>query len=70
MKKIIALSFVAGLIITACGTSAKEKEAQRIQDSIRQADSLAAVEAAAQQVAADSTAAVVADSTAAEAPAQ
>jgi len=61
MKKIIALSFIAGLIITACGTGAKEKEAQRIQDSIRMADSLSAINA--QQEEADSTAnAVVGDS--------
>ncbi|HOT14527.1 MAG TPA: hypothetical protein PK252_07175 [Bacteroidales bacterium] len=56
MKKLFLLSVVAGLVITACGPSAEEREAQRIADSTRQADSIAAVEAA-QKAQADSIAA-------------
>jgi protein involved in sex pheromone biosynthesis len=56
MKKLLLLSVIAaGLVITACGPSAEEVEAQRVADSTKMADSLAAVHAEAQRVA-DSTA--------------
>lgn len=66
MKKLFLLSVVAGLVITACGPSAEEREAQRIADSTRQADSIAAVEAA-QKAQADSIAAAAAADSAAKA---
>jgi len=46
MKKLLLLSVIAGLVITACGPSAEELEAQRIQDSAKQADSIAKVQEA------------------------
>ncbi len=63
MKKLLLLSVIAGLVITACGPSAEELEAQRIADSTKMADSLAAVQAEQQRVA-DSIAAAAADSAA------
>lgn len=68
MKKLLVLSFVAGMVFTACGPSAQEKEAQRIADSIRIDDSIKAA-LAAEQATADSLAAAAADTTAAAAPA-
>jgi hypothetical protein len=62
MKKLLLLSVIAGLIITACGPSAEEIEAQRIADSTRLADSLAKVQAAQQKVADSIAAAAAADS--------
>jgi sugar diacid utilization regulator len=51
MKKLIGLLAISGMVFLSCGPSAEEKaaEEQRIQDSIAQAqaDSIAAVEAAA-----------------------
>jgi len=51
MKKLIGLLAIAGMVFVSCGPSAEEKAAEekRIQDSIAQvqADSIAAVEAAA-----------------------
>ncbi len=56
MKKLLLLTVIAaGLVITACGPSAEELEAQRIADSTKMADSLAAVQAENQRIA-DSTA--------------
>jgi hypothetical protein len=64
MKKLLVLSFVAGMVFTACGPSAQEKEAQRIADSIRIEDSIKAA-LASEQATADSIAnANVADTTA------
>jgi len=67
MKKLFALSLVAGLLVTACGPSQSAEEL-RIQDSLKQdsilkaqEDSIAAAAAAAAAVV-DST---VVDSTAA-----
>ena len=52
MKKLIGLLAIAGMVFLSCGPSAEEQaaEAQRIADSIAQveADSIAAVEAAAE----------------------
>ena len=52
MKKI---AFILGIAVvafmTSCGPSAKEKEAKRIADSIRVADSMAMVQAQQQRVA-------------------
>ena len=62
MKKLLLLSVIAGLIITACGPSAEEIEAQRIADSTRLADSLAKVQAEQQKVADSIAAAAAADS--------
>jgi tryptophan synthase beta subunit len=64
MKKLLALSIIAGLIITACGPSAAELEAQRQADSARIADSIAAVQAEQQRVADSIAAAAAADSAA------
>lgn len=54
MKKLIGLLAIAGIVFLSCGPSAEEQaaEAQRIADSIAQveADSIAAVEAAAAEV--------------------
>ena len=55
MKKLLLLFVIAGLVITACGPSAEELEAQRIADSTKMADSLAKVQAENQRIA-DSTA--------------
>ena len=55
MKKLLLLSVIAGLVITACGPSAEELEAQRIADSTKMADSLSKVQAENQRIA-DSTA--------------
>jgi hypothetical protein len=66
MKKLLLLSVIAGLVITACGPSAEELEAQRIADSTKMADSLAAVQAQ-QQKQADSIAAAAAADSAAKA---
>jgi hypothetical protein len=62
MKKVLFLSVIAGLVITACGPSAEQLEAQRIADSTKMADSLAAVQAESQRVADSIAQAVVADS--------
>ena len=62
MKKLLLLSVIAGLIITACGPSAEEIEAQRIADSTRLADSLSKVQAEQQKVADSIAAAAAADS--------
>jgi hypothetical protein len=64
MKKLLLLSVIAGLVITACGPSAEEVEAQRIADSTKMADSLAAVQAEQQRVADSIAAAAAADSAA------
>lgn len=64
MKKLLLLSVVAGLVITACGPSAEEQEAQRIADSTKMADSLASVQAEQQRVADSIAAAAAADSAA------
>lgn len=66
MKKLLLLSVIAGLVITACGPSAEEIEAQRIADSTKMADSLAKVQAE-QQKQADSIAAAAAADSAAKA---
>lgn len=66
MKKLLLLSVIAGLVITACGPSAEELEAQRIADSTKMADSLALVQAQ-QQKEADSIAAAAAADSAAKA---
>lgn len=63
MKKLLVLSFVAGMVFTACGPSKQEKEAQRIADSIRIDDSIKAA-LASEQATADSIAAASADTTA------
>jgi len=68
MKKLLVLSFVAGMVFTACGPSAQEKEAQRIADSIRIDDSIKAA-LATEQATADSIAAASADTTATAVPA-
>ncbi|HPT15416.1 MAG TPA: hypothetical protein PK796_11535 [Bacteroidales bacterium] len=67
MKKFFAFLAIAGMVtFVACGPSAEEKAEKARQDSIRLADSIAQVEAAAQaQV--DSLAKVAADSIAAAA---
>jgi hypothetical protein len=64
MKKLLLLSVIAGLVITACGPSAEELEAQRIADSTKMADSLAKVQAEQQRVADSIAAAAAADSAA------
>ena len=64
MKKLLALSIIAGFIFTACGPSAEELEAQRQADSARIADSIAAVQADQQRVADSIAAAAAADSAA------
>jgi hypothetical protein len=64
MKKLLLLSVIAGLFITACGPSAEELEAQRIADSTRIADSIAAVQAEQQRVADSIAQAAAADSVA------
>lgn len=66
MKKLLFVSVIAGLVITACGPSAEQMEAQRIADSTKMADSIAAAQAEAQRVA-DSIAAVAAADSAAKA---
>lgn len=65
MKKLLLLSVIAGLVITACGPSAEELEAQRIADSTKMADSLAMVQAQQQKEADSIAAAAAADSVAA-----
>jgi hypothetical protein len=70
MKKLLTLVAIAGMFaFTACGPSKEEKEAaaKATQDSIAQAETVAAEAAAA--AAAAETAAPAADSTAATAPA-
>jgi hypothetical protein len=62
MKKLLLLSVIAGLVITACGPSAEELEAQRIADSTKMADSLAKVQAEQQRVADSIAQAAAADS--------
>jgi hypothetical protein len=69
MKKLLALSVIAGFLFTACGPSAEEREAQRQADSARIADSIAAVQAESQRVA-DSIAAVQAADSIAKANAE
>jgi hypothetical protein len=64
MKKLFVVSVVAALIAAACGPSAAEKEAQRIADSTRIADSIAAVQAQQQKIADSIAAAAAADSAA------
>jgi hypothetical protein len=64
MKKLLALSVIAGFIFTACGPSAEELEAQRQADSAKIADSIAAVQAEQQRVADSIAAAAAADSAA------
>ena len=64
MKKLLLLLVIAGLVITACGPSAEELEAQRIADSTKMADSLAKVQAEQQRVADSIAAAAAADSAA------
>ncbi len=64
MKKLFVVSVVAVLIAAACGPSAAEKEAQRIADSARIADSIAAVDAEKQRIADSTAAAQAADSVA------
>ncbi len=64
MKKLLLLSVIAGLFITACGPSAEQVEAQRIADSTKTADSIAAAAAEAQRVADSIAAAAQADSAA------
>lgn len=64
MKKLLLVSVIAGLVITACGPSAEEVEAQRIADSTRIADSITAVQAESQRVADSIAAAAAADSAA------
>jgi hypothetical protein len=66
MKKLLLLSVIAGLVITACGPSAEEREAQRIADSTKMADSLAKVQAEQQKIA-DSIASAAAIDSAAKA---
>ena len=61
MKKLTTLMVAAALVlICGCGPSAKEKEAKRIADSTRVADSLAVVQANQKRVA-DSIAQVQAE---------
>ena len=62
MKKVLLLSVIAGLVITACGPSAQELEQQRIADSTKMADSLAKVQAEQLRVADSIAAAAQADS--------
>ena len=58
MKKLaFILAISAATIVTSCGPSAKEKEAKRIADSTRIADSIAMIQAK-QQATADSLAKV------------
>jgi hypothetical protein len=64
MKKLLLLSVIAGLVITACGPSAEQLEQQRIADSTTMADSLAKVQAEQQRVADSIAAAAQADSAA------
>ncbi len=64
MKKLVLLSVVAALIIAACGPSKEQQEAQRIADSTRIADSIAAVQAEQQRIADSIAAAAAADSAA------
>ncbi len=64
MKKLLLLSVIACLVITACGPSAEELEARRIADSTRIADSIAKVQAEQQRVADSIAAAAAADSAA------
>jgi hypothetical protein len=52
MKKLATILVIAAVAFMAsCGPSAKEKEAKRIADSIRVADSMAMVQAQQQRVA-------------------
>jgi len=71
MKTLAQILVIAGLAsFVACGPSAQEKAEQAKQDSIRMADSIAAVQAA-EQAKQDSINAAMADTTApAETPAQ
>ena len=59
MKKLFALSLVAGLLVTACGPSQSAEEL-RIQDSLKQDSILKAQE---DSIAAAAAAAAVVDST-------
>jgi len=61
MKKLVVILVIGAFaLVSACGPSAKEKEAQRIADSTRVADSMALVQAHQQRVA-DSIAKVQAE---------
>jgi hypothetical protein len=61
MKKLAVILVIGAVaLVSACGPSAKEKEAQRIADSTRVADSMALVQAHQQRVA-DSIAKVQAE---------
>ncbi|MEI6681155.1 MAG: hypothetical protein WCO44_00930 [Bacteroidota bacterium] len=52
MKKLATILVIAAVaFMTSCGPSAKEKEAKRIADSVRVADSMAMVQAQQQRVA-------------------
>jgi starvation-inducible outer membrane lipoprotein len=52
MKKIATVLVIAAIaLMSACGPSAKEKEAKRIADSARVADSMAMVQAQQQRIA-------------------
>ena len=64
MKKLLLLSVIAGLVITACGPSAEQLEARRIADSTRIADSIAKVQAEQQRIADSIAQAAAADSVA------
>ena len=68
MKKVLALAFTAGMFtLVSCGLSAeeKQKEGQRVKDSVAAAESAmkAAEEAAAAAAKMDSTAKVAVDTT-------
>ena len=61
MKKLAVILVIGAVaLVSACGPSAKEKEAKRIADSIRVADSIALVQAHQQRIA-DSIAKVQAE---------